>query len=215
MLFCGGMSNGLHSVIRWACSAMQRLRLADWLAPVAIRLYLAPVFWVAGWNKWHPERGLEFTARYFDRLGYPLPDLMAFLATATEIGGAIALLLGLATRLACIPLMFVMAIAVTTVHWKNGWQITADPRSPFPGEDIDAARERLGEARRILSEQGEALHGDAGWFTEFGSIVILNNGVALGVTYFVMLLALFYLGGGRHASLDHYIAQAWRRRPSQ
>ncbi|MCY4156828.1 MAG: DoxX family protein [Gammaproteobacteria bacterium] len=190
---------------------MKRLQTLDWLAPLAIRLYLAPVFWVAGWNKWHPERGFDFTARYFDRLGYPLPDLMAFLATATEIGGAIALLLGLATRLACIPLMFVMAIAITTVHWKNGWQITADPRSPFPGEDIDAARERLGEARRILREQGEALHGDSGWFTEFGSIVILNNGVALGVTYFVMLLALFYLGGGRYLSLDHYIARAWRR----
>ena len=191
---------------------MKRSRRVDWLAPLAMRLYLVPVFWVAGNNKWHPERGLEFTARFFDRLGYPLPDLMAFLATATEIGGAVLLLLGLATRLACIPLMFVMAVAITTVHWKNGWQITADPRSPFPSEDVGAARERLSEARRILREQGEALHGDSGWFTEFGSIVILNNGVVLGVTYFVMLLALFYLGGGRYVSLDHYIAQTWRRR---
>jgi len=206
------MMNGLNSMVRFARSGWRDLKRVDWLAPLAIRLYLAPVFWVAGTNKWHPERGLEFTARYFDRLGYPLPDLMAFLATATEIGGTIALLLGLATRLACIPLMFVMAVAVTTVHWKNGWQITADPRSPFPGEDIDAARQRLGEARRILRDQGEALHGDSGWFTEFGSIVILNNGVALGVSYFVMLLALFYLGGGRYASLDYYIARAWRRR---
>lgn len=197
---------------RSAGGGRQRPRTLDWLAPLAIRAYLVPVFWVAGWNKWHPERGLEFTARYFDRLGYPLPDLMAFLACATEIGGAVALLLGLATRLACIPLMFVMAMAVTTVHWNNGWQITADPRSPFPGEDIDAARERLGEARRILREQGEALHGDSGWFAEFGSIVILNNGVALGVTYFVMLLALFYFGGGRYVSIDHYISQARRRR---
>jgi len=206
------MMNGLNSMVRFARSGWRGLKRVDWLAPLAIRLYLAPAFWVAGTNKWHPERGLEFTARYFDRLGYPLPDLMAFLATATEIGGTIALLLGLATRLACIPLMFVMAVAVTTVHWKNGWQITADPRSPFPGEDIDAARQRLGEARRILRDQGEALHGDSGWFTEFGSIVILNNGVALGVSYFVMLLALFYLGGGRYASLDYYIARAWRRR---
>lgn len=201
-----------RQVARSAGGGGQRPRTLDWLAPLAIRAYLVPVFWVAGWNKWHPERGLEFTARYFERLGYPLPDVMAFLACATEIGGAVALLLGLATRLACIPLMFVMAMAVTTVHWNNGWQITADPRSPFPGEDIDAARERLGEARRILREQGEALHGDSGWFSEFGSIVILNNGVALGVTYFVMLLALFYFGGGRYVSVDHYIRQALRRR---
>ena len=206
------MANLGGQVARSAGGGGQRPRTLDWLAPLAIRAYLVPVFWVAGWNKWHPERGLEFTARYFDRLGYPLPDLMAFLACATEIGGAVALLLGLATRLACIPLMFVMAMAVTTVHWNNGWQITADPRSPFPGEDIDAARERLGEARRILREQGEALHGDSGWFSEFGSIVILNNGVALGVTYFVLLLALFYFGGGRYVSIDHYISQALRRR---
>ena len=212
MLFCRLVKHSLNTVFRFACSGMKRSRRVDWLAPLAIRLYLVPVLWVAGNNKWHPERGLEFTARFFDRLGYPLPGLMAFLATATEIGGAVLLLLGLATRLACIPLMFVMAVVITTVHWKNGWQITADPRSPFPSEDVGAARERLSEARRILREQGEALHGDSGWFTEFGSIVILNNGVVLGVTYFVMLLALFYLGGGRFVSLDHYIAQAWRRR---
>ena len=206
------MRNFLNDVARVACSVMKRLQLAEWLAPLAIRSYLVPVFWVAGMNKWHPEKGLEFTARYFDRLGYPLPELMAFLASATEIVGAVMLLLGLATRLTCIPLMGVMAVAVTTVHWKNGWQITADPRSPFPSEDVDAARERLSEAGRILRDQGEALHGDSGWFTEFGSLTILNNGVALGVTYFVMLLALFYLGGGRFVSLDHYITQAWRHR---
>ncbi len=206
------MKNLMDRAVRQACGAMKRLRLVDWIAPLALRLYLVPVFWVAGNNKWHPQRGLEFTSRYFDRLGYPLPELMAFLATATEIIGAVALLLGLATRLVCIPLMGVMAVAVTTVHWKNGWQITADPRSPFPGEDINAARERLGEARRILRDQGETLHGDSGWFSEFGSLVILNNGVALGATYFVMLLALFYLGGGRYVSLDHYIARAVRRR---
>ena len=212
MLFCPAMQEFLNNIVRAACKVMKRLQLADCLAPLAIRLYLVPVFWVAGTNKIDSGRGLEFTARYFDRLGYPLPELMAFLATATEIGGAVLLLLGLATRLACIPLMAVMAVAVTTVHWKNGWQITADPRSPFPGGDVGEARDRLSEAGKILRDQGEGLHGDSGWFTEFGSLTILNNGVALGVTYFVMLLALFYLGGGRHFSLDHYIAQYWRRR---
>ena len=206
------MRDFLNDVVRVACSVMKRLQLANWLAPLAIRMYLVPVFWVAGTNKWHSDKGLENTVRFFDKLGYPLPELMAFLATATEIGGAVMLCLGLATRLTCIPLMAVMAVAVTTYHWKNGWQITADPLSPFPSEDVRAARERLGEANRILRDQGEALHGDSGWFTEFGSLTILNNGVALGVTYFVMLLALFYLGGGRFVSLDHYIAQAWRRR---
>ena len=94
MIFCGVMNNWLSSLVRFGCGGMKRLHAVDWLAPLAIRLYLVPVFWVAGTNKWHPERGLEFTARFFDRLGYPLPELMAFLACATEVVGAVALAAG-------------------------------------------------------------------------------------------------------------------------
>ena len=78
VIICRVMKNWLNSIVRFGCGGMKRLRTVDWLAPLAIRLYLVPVFWVAGTNKWHPERGLEFTARFFDRLGYPLPELMAF-----------------------------------------------------------------------------------------------------------------------------------------
>lgn len=45
-------------------------------------------------------------------------------------------------------------------------------------------------------------HGNYDWLTSSGSVVILNNGIEFAATYFVMLLALFFMGGGRYVSLD-------------
>jgi putative oxidoreductase len=35
--------------------------------------------------------------------------------------------------------------------------------------------------------------------------MILNNGIEFAATYFVMLLALFFMGGGRWVSLDDWL----------
>ena len=91
-------------------------------------------------------------------LGLPFPALMAWLAVSTEILGAVALLLGLATRWFCIPLMIQMIVAATSVHWHNGWQAVADPMSPFAGANIDGAVERLAMAKDLrifLSKLGD------------------------------------------------------------
>jgi uncharacterized membrane protein YphA (DoxX/SURF4 family) len=57
------------------------LPAVDFLAPLALRLYLASVFWVAGMNK---VADFENTVAWFDNpdwgLGLPLPTLMAALA---------------------------------------------------------------------------------------------------------------------------------------
>lgn len=189
---------------------------ADFLAPLALRLYLAPVFWVAGMNK---LAGFDDVVEWFGNaqwgLGLPLPWLMAAVVIAAEAGGAVLLLLGLGTRLVALPLMATMLVAAVTVHWEHGWQAVHDGQSPFASahvlgleaEDVSAAGERLEVARALLRE-----HGDYDWLTEHGSLVISNNGVEWAVTYFVMLLALFFLGGGRWISADHWIAQRWRAR---
>jgi uncharacterized membrane protein YphA (DoxX/SURF4 family) len=52
-------------------------------------------------------------------------------------------------------------------------------------------------------------HGNYGWLTEHGSVVILNNGIEFAATYFVMLLVLFFYGAGRYVSADHWIKQRW------
>ena len=62
------------------------------------------------------------------------------------------------------------------------------------------ATERLDEAKSILKE-----HGNYEWLTENGSFVVLNNGIEFAATYFIMLLALFFLGAGRFVSLDYWI----------
>ncbi|MDP7658904.1 MAG: hypothetical protein QGF77_03055 [Candidatus Thalassarchaeaceae archaeon] len=43
-----------------------------------------------------------------------------------------------------------------------------------------------------------------------GPVVILNNGIEFAITYFVMLLSLFFTGAGRFVSIDYWIAKCCR-----
>lgn len=195
---------------------LDRLRELDFLGSLALRLYLAPVFWIAGMSK---ATGFSDIVAWFGNpewgLGLPAPWLMAFLATASELGGALLLLFGFATRWITVPLMVTMFVAATTVHWENGWQAVADARAPYASEylgpvqfeDAGPALDRKEQARSILEE-----HGNYSWLTDDGrySFTVLNNGIEWAATYFVMLLALFFLGGGRYISVDYWISRAYR-----
>jgi len=177
---------------------------ADFLAPLALRLYLAPVFWAAGMNK---LGSFEDTVQWFGNpewgLGLPFPWLMAALATATEVAGSVMLLLGIGVRWISVPLMVTMLVATFKVHWHNGWQAIADTSvCLFNCGDAQAAAERLQQAREILQT-----HGNYDWLTEQGNFVISNNGVEFAVTYFVMLLVLMFIGGGKYVSIDYWIGQ--------
>jgi uncharacterized membrane protein YphA (DoxX/SURF4 family) len=177
-----------------------RTNVADFLGPLALRLYLVPVFWVAGTNKLN---GMENTINWFGNpdwgLGLPAPALMAWLATGTEMLGAIALLVGLGTRWFAIPMMVTMLVAAFKVHAPHGWQAIADPMSPFANANVDGAIERLGKAKSLLRE-----HGNYDWLTETGNFVVSNGGMEWAITYFVMLLALYFSGAGK-LSLDYLI----------
>ena len=198
------MNNKIIEYANKAQSVLDKAKAVDFLAPLALRLYLVPIFWVAGRNK---MQSFSDTAAWFGNpdwgLGLPMPTVMAFLATAAEVGGAVLLLLGLATRWACIPLLFTMFVAATQVHWHNGWQAVHDLRSPFPSVNAEAAIDRLNRAKSILRE-----HGNYEWLTEHGNFIVSNNGVEWAVTYFVMLLALFFLGSGRYVSIDYWLKRS-------
>jgi len=193
---------------------LDAFKALDFLAPLALRLYLAPVFWVAGANK---LASFDDTAAWFGNpdwgLGLPMPELMAGLATGTEMIGAVLLVLGFAVRWVSIPLMVTMIVAIVSVHWQNGWQAVADGMSPFASdklgllqlEDASGAEQRLNAATSLLRE-----HGNYGWLSESGSFVISNNGIEWAATYFVMLLALFFIGGGKYLSADYWIARRYR-----
>ena len=49
-----------------------------------------------------------------------VPALFAFLAVAAEFAGAIALILGLLTRVAALGIAANMLVAVAMVHWQYG-----------------------------------------------------------------------------------------------
>lgn len=196
------------------------IRKFDWLGPLTLRLYLAPIFLAAGLHKFH---NFDDIVNWFGNgdwgLGLPLPWLFAFLATSAEIIGGLALLVGLAVRLMAIPLVITMLVAATTAHWDNGWFAIA-PGNPetsmakvlepigFPGSEAslnnsEEVGKRLSAAKRLLRQ-----HGNYAWLTEKGSFVILNNGIEFAATYFIMTLMLLFAGGGRFVSIDYWLKQS-------
>ena len=148
----------------------------------------------------------EDTAAWFGNpdwgLGLPMPEVMTALAAGTELFGGFLLLIGLATRLVALPMMVTMLVAVFAVHLPNGWLAIADPSSWLANEQVLASAEKLSAAKSILQE-----HGNYEWLTSSGNFVILNNGVEFAMTYLIMLLALFVIGGGRYTSVDYFIGR--------
>ena len=187
--------------------ALDTTRKLDFVAPLLIRLYLAPIMWMAGTRK---LTGFENTVAWFGNpdwgLGLPFPTLMAALATGTEVLGGLFLLVGFATRWIAIPLSVTMVVAAVTVHLQNGWLAIAEGSGLFATERTIEAVERLDRIKSILRE-----HGNYDWLTEHGSVVILNNGIEFAATYLVMLIALFFMGGGRYLSVDYWLARRLRR----
>jgi len=60
---------------------------------------------------------IDSTVSWFEQgLGLPFPELLAWLATLTEVIGAVLLLIGFATRWISIPLMITMLVAAFTEH---------------------------------------------------------------------------------------------------
>lgn len=198
-----------------------------------LRVYLAPVFIIAGYNKLglpDPDiTGLtsllanpnivEWFGNAEWGLGLPFPALLANLAAWSEFLGGWFLLFGLLTRLVSIPLMVTMVIAMTTVHADNGW-FAITPTNPdtspakvaswlgFEQGDISMQNSnetatRLGKMRDLLEENG-----NTEWLYDKGSIVVLNNGIEFAMTYFIMLLVLVFMGGGRFTSADYYLSRA-------
>ncbi|MGD8783623.1 MAG: DoxX family protein [Thioalkalispiraceae bacterium] len=185
-------------------SLLDKTRQLDFLAPLLLRIFLAPILIIAGFGK---ITNLENTSLWFEHsLGMPFPYLMAILAGFTEFLGGIAILIGLATRYAAIPLMFTMIVAATTAHWQNGWHVLPETTLTVPWEwrmdKIEGAAQRRDKAREILKE-----HSNYKWITEHGSVTILKNGIEFAATYFLMLLVLFFYGGGRYVSIDYWIKE--------
>lgn len=87
------------------------LNKVDWLAPLLGRVTLGVLFMSTGWGKVH---SLDKVTSFFGELGIPAPGFHAVLVSYTELVGGALLLVGLASRLAAVPLIVSMAVAIIT-----------------------------------------------------------------------------------------------------
>lgn len=89
-------------------------------AMLAGRVLLSLVFLISGY---HNLMGVAATAGYFGKLGFPMPEVMVWVAIAVELGGAILLIVGWKTRWAAWLLALFTVIAAFAAH--RFWEFDA------------------------------------------------------------------------------------------
>jgi putative oxidoreductase len=93
------------------------------VSALVIRVALGVVFIAHGYNHVFGGGKIAGTARWFEGLGMRPGWVHAWLASLTELGSGILLLLGLATPLAAAGIVGTMLVAWITNHRKNGFFI--------------------------------------------------------------------------------------------
>lgn len=69
------------------------------------------------------QGGINRTAKWFASVGMRAPKLQARLASVTELGSGVALVVGFATPLAAAALIALMVVAIVVAHRHNGYFI--------------------------------------------------------------------------------------------
>ena len=204
----------MNKIMNLYLAVAQLLPKLDFVVLLALRLYLAPIFIAAGWQK---LTQFDSMVSWFGDaswgLGLPFAPLWVILVIFAELIGGAALLFGVLTRWFALMLSVTMMVAIVKVHLKNVWYAITPtdpttnisqlfsylPEGQASLQNSIAAGERLAKANEILQSQG-----DFEWLTQTGNFVILNNGVEFGVTYLIMLLVLLVFGAGRYLSVDDW-----------
>lgn len=102
----------MNALVRTGNRLVDLSKLFTWLPPLAARIIMASVFIGSGWGK---LQNLERVAGFFGSVGIPAPGFMAPFVGTVELVAGILLLAGLGTRLAAIPLVVVMIVALSAV----------------------------------------------------------------------------------------------------
>jgi putative oxidoreductase len=84
------------------------------------RILLSLVFLNAGYRKLMAVAG---SAGYFGKLGFPMPEVLVWVAIAIELGGAILLIVGWKTRWAAWLLALFTLVATFAAH--RFWEVDA------------------------------------------------------------------------------------------
>ena len=96
--------------------------LGLWLGLLSLRLLLGWDFFESGLEKFY---GSNWFMDIQDRFPVPFsvvpPEISWQMATWFELIGAIALVLGLATRFFSVSLLILTVVAIASVHWPDAW----------------------------------------------------------------------------------------------
>ena len=92
------------------------LTRSQWIPQLLVRLFVGYFFFETGRAK---VGSLDAMATRFTGWGIPLPAFNAALSGYTELIGGALLVLGLATRLAAVPLCINMVVAVLVVNLRK------------------------------------------------------------------------------------------------
>lgn len=88
------------------------------IALLVLRVVIGIVFFAHGLGKF--QMGVENVAGFFGSVGIPAAYLAAWVVTIVETFGGLALILGLGTRWAALPMSVVMIVAIITVKLQIG-----------------------------------------------------------------------------------------------
>src|SRR5579864_6037748 len=83
----------------------------DWLPSLLSRISIGFIFIQSGWGKLHH---LDKVIQFFTSLGIPAPQLQAPFVAGVELLGGSLVLLGFFTRVASVPLIGTMVVAILT-----------------------------------------------------------------------------------------------------
>ena len=87
-----------------------------WLPPLFARIVVG---WVFLWSGWGKLNALERITQNFVEWGVPFPRIMTPFVSGVEFFGGLLLLLGLFTRIAAVPLVIVMIVAIISAKWVD------------------------------------------------------------------------------------------------
>jgi putative oxidoreductase len=134
---------------------MMRTPVLQWMAargrpaPSSARWSLLPIRLVVGFGFLSHGlaklgRGPAKFGKLLDLIGAPLPVPTAWMVTAVEIAGGLALLCGAFVLIASVPLIASMLVALVTIHWRFGFSaintIGLTPSGPVfgpPGYEVN------------------------------------------------------------------------------
>ena len=106
----------MHSLRRAQRGALYLENKLQALPPTLARLTVGYAFLTTGWGKLH---NLERVTEFFTSLSIPAPAFHATFVSCIEFGCGGLLLLGLLTRVAALPLIGTMVVALLTALWPD------------------------------------------------------------------------------------------------